>query len=31
MLELLVGIYSGDDDRRDLHRDGARHVPLVLT
>ena len=25
-----LGIYSGDDDRRHLHRDGARHVPLVL-
>jgi len=27
----LVGIYPRDDDRRDLHRDGAGHVPLVLT
>ena len=24
-------VYSGDDDRRHLHRDRPRHVPLVLT
>ena len=24
-------VYSGDDDRGHLHRDGAGHVPLVLT
>ena len=23
-------VYSGDDDRRHLHRDGSRDVPLVL-
>ena len=24
-------VYSGDDDRGDLHRDGSRHVSVVLT
>jgi len=30
LISTQVGVHPRDDDRGHLHRDGARHVPLVL-